>query len=179
MVVRGMLLPKSVDERGVPCQSEYMKSAAILVSSLLAVVFVAGCTTWGSKIPTGPNRYAPTNFQQVRILWEPPAEQYEEIGMVSVLGGAAFITQETDMLRKLQKSAADLGADAVIVMREGATRASVVAGGGGASGTANAYGASYGSGWGMGGSSHDYPRNLGRAIKYRNPAMQLPPRGGR
>lgn len=99
--------------------------------------------------------------------------------MVSVLGGAAFITQETDMLRKLQKSAADLGADAVIVMREGATRASMVAGGGGASGVANAYGASYGSGWGMGGASHDYPRNLGRAIKYRNPALRLPPRSGR
>lgn len=155
------------------------RTAFLFLTATIALPLLAGCTTWGSKMPTGPNRYAPTSFQQVRILWEPPQEPYEEIGMVSVLGGAAFITQETDMLRKLQKSAADLGADAVIVMREGATRASMVAGGGGASGVANAYGASYGSGWGMGGASHDYPRNLGRAIKYRNPALRLPPRSGR
>ena len=134
-----------------------------LLLSMPAIV-VAGCTTWGSKTPMGPNSYAPTNFQQVRILWNEPTEPYEEIGLVSVLGGAAFITQETDMLRKLQKSAADLGADGVIIVREGATR-NVSAGGGGNS-----------SGWGFGASSLEYPRNLGRAIKYRNPALQLPSR---
>jgi hypothetical protein len=141
-----------------------MKPAAILVFAMLAAALVSGCTTWGSKTPMGPNRYAPTSFQQVRILWNEPTEPYEEVGLVSVLGGAAFITQETDMLRKLQKSAADLGADAVIVMREGATR-NFAAGGGGGSG-----------GWGFGASSLEYPRNLGRAIKYRNPALRLPPR---
>jgi hypothetical protein len=31
-------------------------------------------------------------------------------------------------------------------------------------------------GWGFGASSFEYPRNLGRAIKYRNPALQIPPR---
>jgi hypothetical protein len=140
-----------------------LSTLKILPAVLLALATV-GCTTWGSKTPMGPTRYAPTNFQQVRILWNDPSEPYEEIGLVSVLGGAAFITQETDMPRKLQKSAADLGADAVIIVREGATR-NVTAGGGGSS-----------SGWGFGASSFEYPRNLGRAIKYRNPALQIPPR---
>jgi hypothetical protein len=141
-----------------------LRAALMLLPATLVTLAVAGCTTWGSKTPMGPSRYAPTNFQQVRILWSDPSEPHEEIGLVSVLGGAAFITQETDMLRKLQKSAADLGADAVIIVREGATR-NVTAGGGGSS-----------SGWGFGASSLEYPRNLGRAIKYRNPALQIPPR---
>ena len=141
-----------------------MKKAIIIVSLILATATIVGCTTWGSKTPMGPNRYPPTQFQQVRILWNEPTEPFDEIGLVSVLGGAAFITQETDMLRKLQKSAADLGADAVIVMREGSTR-NFAAGGGGGSGS-----------WGFGASSLEYPRNLGRAIKYRNAALRLPPR---
>lgn len=56
--------------------------------------------------------------------------------MCSVLGGAAFITSDVDMFNKLRKAAADLGADAVIVMREGSSRAAWGSG----SGSWNAYG---------------------------------------
>ena len=50
--------------------------------------------------------------------------------MRSVLGGAAFITSDVDMFNKLRKAAADLGADAVIVMREGSSRAAWASGSG-------------------------------------------------
>ena len=43
--------------------------------------------------------------------------------MCSVLGRVAFITSDVDMFNKLRKAAADLGADAVIVMREASSRA--------------------------------------------------------
>ena len=56
--------------------------------------------------------------------------------MCSVLGGAAFITSDVDMFNKLRKAAADLGADAVIVMREGSSRAAWASG----SGSWNPYG---------------------------------------
>ena len=147
-----------------------------LILGLVAVLLSAGCTTWGYKTPMGPKKYPPTPYQQVRILWNEPKESFEEIGICSVLGGAAFITPDSDMLRKLQKSAADLGADAVIVMRESSTRNTVVSGGGGGSGYVTPTYGQWSSGWGVSGSSLEYPRNLGRAIKFTNPALQLPPR---
>jgi len=82
----------------------------------------------------------------VQVLFEPPApESYEQIGFCSVLGGAAFITPDTDMLRKLQKAAADLGADAVILRKE-------------------THAAGYGGGW----RGYDYPQNSGIAVKWRD-----------
>lgn len=112
----------------------------------------------------------------VRVLFNPPNDKYEEIGLCSVLGGAAFITSDVDMFQKLRKAAADMGADAVIVIREQSTRMSTLGGGGSAGSAWNSYGGSYGSSWGVGGSSIEYPRNAGMAIKYVDPAQQLPPK---
>ena len=130
---------------------------AISVSICLLAIALAGCTTWGYKSRTG-NLYPPNDWQLVKVLWSPPpAGTYEEIGMCSVLGGAAFITSDVDMFNKLRKAAADLGADAVIVMREGSSRAAWGSG----SGSWNAYGGYVSaSSW-----ASDYPRNFGIAIK--------------
>lgn len=124
--------------------------------ALLAVLVLGmvGCTTYGYKTPTGTARYAPTNYQQVQVLFDaPPADQYEQIGFCSVLGGAQFITPDTDMLRKLQKSAADLGADAVILRKETSSL--------GAYGSAGGFGA------------FDYAQNSGIAIKWKDPSRKL------
>ena len=146
-----------------------------LLLALLFIPLVSGCsTTWGYKMPMGPNRYKPTRYEQVLVLWSEPKETFDDIGICSVLGGASFITADSDMLRKLQKSAADLGADAVIVVREGTTKASMISGGGGGSGYVTPSYGQYSSGWGMSGSSFEYPRNTGRAIKYKDPKLQRP-----
>ena len=131
---------------------------AIVASIFLSGFALAGCTTWGYKSRTG-NLYPRTDWQTVKVLWSsPPAATYEEVGMCSVLGGAAFITSDVDMFNKLRKAAADLGADAVIVMREGSSRATWASG----SGSWNSYGGFLSaSSW-----SSDYPRNFGIAIKW-------------
>ena len=121
----------------------------------LAIASV-GCTTWGYKTPTGAVQYPRTDYRMVQVLFESPdPATYDQIGFCSVLGGAAFITPDTDMLRKLQKAAADLGADAVILRKETTSF--------GASGSAAAFGA------------HDYPQNSGIAIKWKNSARRLQP----
>jgi hypothetical protein len=148
------------------------------IQSVLLVglaTLLASCTTWGYKMPMGKT-YPKTDYRQVRVLFTPPADKYEEVGICSVLGGAAFITSDVDMLQKLRKSAADMGADAVIVMREQSTTMSSMGGGGSAGAAWNPSGGSYGSSWGMSGSTIEYPRNTGMAIKYLDPAKQLPPK---
>ena len=72
-----------------------------------------------------------------------------------MLGGAAFITSDVDMFNKLRKAAADLGADAVIVMKDQMAHAAMVSGGG------NQYA------WSVGGGAYDYPRNFGIAIRWK------------
>lgn len=151
-----------------------MKMAHLLLLLLVASI-TASCTTWGYKMPMGKT-YPKTDYRLVRVLFAPPEDKYEEIGLCSVLGGAAFITSDVDMFQKLRKAAADMGADAVIVIREQSTRMSSMGGGGSAGAAWNPYGGSYGSSWGFGGSSIEYPRNAGMAIKYVDPARQLPPK---
>jgi hypothetical protein len=143
---------------------------------LLTIVgLLMGCTTWGYKMPMG-RTFPKTDYRMVKVLFDSPSDKYEEIGLCSVLGGAAFITSDVDMFQKLRKAAADMGADAVVVIREQSTRMSTMGGGGSAGAAWNPYGGSYGSSWGVGGSSIEYPRNAGMAIKYVDPARQLPPK---
>jgi len=125
----------------------------VLVLFVGIALGISGCTTWGYKTPTGESRYAKTDYQRVQVLFESPdPATYEQIGFVSVLGGAQFITPDTDMLRKLQKSAADLGADAVILRKE----------------TKSA-------GYGSLASAYEYAQNSGIAIKWRDRSRWLPP----
>jgi hypothetical protein len=124
-----------------------------LIPVLLSVLLV-GCTTWGYKTQTGGGAFPPTDYRMVQVLFDAPdPEKYQQIGFVSVLGGASFITPDTDMLRKLQKSAADLGADAVILRREDRTTG-------------------YGNAW----SGYQYNQNSGIAIRWNDPARNIPPK---
>lgn len=145
------------------------------ISLLIIAALLAGCTTWGYKMPMG-RTFPKTDYRMVKVLFNPPTDKHEEIGLCSVLGGAAFITSDVDMFQKLRKAAADMGADAVVVIREQSTRMSSMGGSGSAGAAWNQYGGSYGSSWGMGGSSIEYPRNTGMAIKYLDPSKQLTPK---
>jgi hypothetical protein len=119
----------------------------------LLIPLLAACTTWGYKTRTGASDFPPTDHRMIQVLFEPPdPATYTQVGFASVLGGASFITPDTDMLRKLQKSAADLGADAVILRREDRT-----------------------AGYGQAFAAYQYNQNSGIAIRWKDPARNLPP----
>jgi hypothetical protein len=66
----------------------------------------------------GGVRYPKVPISHVMILFEPPTRPYKQIGLVSSIGGA--FASDGDMYRKMQMSAAGLGADAIIVREKGA-----------------------------------------------------------
>ena len=65
----------------------------------------------------GEHRYEKVPIEHVVILFEPPQRPYEQIGIVSSIGGV--FASEGDMFRKMQMAAAGLGADAIIVRGSG------------------------------------------------------------
>jgi len=67
----------------------------------------------------GDKRHPSVPAQHVVILFEQPQRPYNQIGIVSSLGGA--FASDGDMYRKMQMSAARLGADAIIVQGTGST----------------------------------------------------------
>ena len=75
-----------------------------------------GCSTWGYNTRSGEKIYPPVRYEHVRIFHKPPTQDYTEIGDVSAIGGAFATT--TENVRKMQKMAAKLGADAIIVTQE-------------------------------------------------------------
>ena len=89
----------------------------ILSFNVAITLLLAGCSTWGTKVPMGEHQYPPVNARHVVILFEPPSGPYEETGVVSSLGGV--FASEGDMYHKMQMAAAQLGADAVIVRGAG------------------------------------------------------------
>ena len=99
----------------------------------------------------GGKKYPSVPRDHVVILFEPPQRPYEEIGIVSSLGGV--FASDGDMYRKMQMSAARLGADAIIV--RGAS--SVVNTGGGVTVVQQQSVNNY---W-------DYPKTSAVAIKYK------------
>jgi hypothetical protein len=115
------------------------QSSALARASLLSALILAltGCTTYGYKTPLGETTYAPVDYHKVKLLFGAPAEKYEVIGVVSVQGGTW--ASAGDMYQKLIKSAAQLGADAVIVTGEGSQKA-IIPGISSTVGIANTYG---------------------------------------
>lgn len=79
-------------------------------------VLLSGCTTWGTKVPMGDQHYPSVRTEHVVILFDPPSRPYQQIGVVSSLGG--WYTTDGDNYHKMQMAAAQLGADAVIVRGE-------------------------------------------------------------
>jgi hypothetical protein len=80
---------------------------SIICSSLLF-----GCVQSGS-VPMG-NRYTAVAPVTVQILFQPPSWRYEQIGIVTCLGAQA--ASDASVYRELQRQAAVLGADAVLVI---------------------------------------------------------------
>ena len=77
---------------------------------------LAGCSTYQahSNLQTP---YAPTNANQVQILYSPPQRAYTSIGIVSANRYKPGWTDPTvsDAIPQLQAAGAQIGADAVIV----------------------------------------------------------------
>src|ERR1700729_4065998 len=86
-----------------------MKTKSFALMSCLALV---GCT-YGGSVKTGDVTYAAVPQEHVTILFKAPDRPYKEIGMVSARG--AHLASDARVYAKLQKAAADIGADAVIV----------------------------------------------------------------
>jgi hypothetical protein len=77
------------------------------------VASLTGCIS-GSGVATGPDRYDATAADKVVILTESPdPSTYKVIGNVGATGAPAASREA--VYHKLQKYAANLGADAVIV----------------------------------------------------------------
>jgi hypothetical protein len=123
------------------------RSPALARTGLFFALILAlpGCTTYGYKTPLGETTYAPVDYHEVKLLFGAPAEKYEVIGVVSVQGGTW--ASAGDMYQKLIKSAAQLGADAVIVTGEGSQKA-IIPGVSSTVGTANTYGNATATGYG-------------------------------
>jgi hypothetical protein len=85
-----------------------------LLLTLVIMANLIGCT-FGDKVAVGSEHYAPVPQQKVTILLQFPDDPstYKTIGMVSAHGDP--IAGDQAVYGKLQKSAADLGADAVVV----------------------------------------------------------------
>lgn len=112
-----------------------------LIPGFVVVFFLSACATEsGYKMRTGSETYCAVPAERVDILFSGGPRPYKQIGIVSVLGSA--FSSDAAMLRKLQKAAGDLGADAVIVtwQYQGVMTAP--------------------------GSTFSYPQNQGIAIKY-------------
>jgi hypothetical protein len=91
----------------------YRESLNVITLVLLAgVLLLTGCA-YGYKTAVGSERYKPVDVKHVAILLENPKKAYSTIGIVRALGGT--MNSDSSVYAKLQKSAADLGADAVIV----------------------------------------------------------------
>lgn len=83
---------------------------------VLGVLLSAGCesmNTWGTTVPMGGKKYEPVPIESVMILFEAPSREYDQIGLVSSIGGV--FASDGDMFKKMQKEAAQLGADAIII----------------------------------------------------------------
>jgi hypothetical protein len=95
-----------------------MNKSQIYVLFFLSIFFT-GCNSalnvWGDTVRMG-KKYPPVAAENVIILFEKPSKKYEVIGLVSALGGAW--TSDGVMFKSMQKSAAVLGADAIIVRSE-------------------------------------------------------------
>jgi hypothetical protein len=91
-----------------------MTRLSILAFASLAFAGCSSITEWGYKMPTGPDRYASVPAERVDVLFVTPSRPFKQIGIVSAMGGT--FSSDVAMDRKLQKAAADLGADAVIIV---------------------------------------------------------------
>jgi hypothetical protein len=82
---------------------------------ILCALALVACAQ-GGRVAMG-NRYAPVAVEKVQILFQPPPWQSEQIGIVTSLG--AQVASDATVYEELQRQAAALGADAVLVTSSG------------------------------------------------------------
>ena len=95
-----------------------MKKLSIIIGLLCAVALPA--CTMGSGTRTSRRLYQPTKSSDVEILFREPTKPFTVVGPVSSFG--APIAAENAMYRAVQKEAAELGANAIIVEGPGIGR---------------------------------------------------------
>ena len=93
-----------------------MRTVVLLVT---ASVILSACTT-GSGTRTSRRLYQPTQSSEVEILFREPTRPFTVVGPISSFG--APIAAENAMYRAVQKEAAELGANAIIVEGPGIGR---------------------------------------------------------
>ena len=86
-----------------------MRTAVILA---IASVLLSACTI-GSGTRTSRRLYQPTKSSDIEILFREPTRPFTVVGPVSSFG--APIAAENAMYRAVQKEAAELGANAIII----------------------------------------------------------------
>lgn len=86
---------------------------AIPLLALLLTSCASNLNVWATVVPMGEHRYAPVQAERVMILFETPTRSHAQIGTVSTIGGA-FAT-DSDMFLRMQREAAKIGADAIII----------------------------------------------------------------
>lgn len=101
---------------------------------LLTFALIVGCASAGlpTKALITGQKYAPYEGL-VQIFLEPPEMEYEQVGLVSVRGKTK--TQMVDLVEALQKEAANIGANGLIVqMSQTATTGAMLGSSGGLAG---------------------------------------------
>ena len=88
-----------------------MKKLPIIIGLLCAVILSA--CTMGSGTRTSRRLYQPTKSSDIEILFREPTRPFTVVGPVSSFG--APIAAENAMYRAVQKEAAELGANAIII----------------------------------------------------------------
>ena len=91
-----------------------MKTRALLPAAFALVL--GACTSTGAVLLGGTGPYPETDPYEVRVFLsedEVPGD-YERIALVTARSDAGW-TDETDLIRAMQRRAARLGADAIIV----------------------------------------------------------------
>lgn len=88
-----------------------------LVAALLALVPLAACVQTNTVMlnPSGP-RYAPVAEQEVRVYLresDVPAE-CQQLALINATGGSTW-TNESQMVRAMQRKAGEAGANAVVL----------------------------------------------------------------
>lgn len=90
--------------------------SAIRLAVGFAALAVSACTT-GSATRTSGVIYQPTNAAAVQILFEKPTRPYDIIGQVG--SRAARLASDDAIYRAMQKEAAEIGANAILVQGAG------------------------------------------------------------
>lgn len=90
-----------------------------ILFGIVLVGALSGCSTYQAH-SNMVTPYAPTNASRVQVLYSPPQQPYESIGIVSAKRYKPGWTDPTisDAIPQLQAAGAEIGADAVIVRND-------------------------------------------------------------